>query len=296
MGTIDLPRPVAFALGGGAAYGAVHVGMLRALAEAGVSPDLVVGTSVGSLNGAMLAEQPDAALDRLAQIWPAVTSSTIFPGGWLTRLRTLQASKAYLSPNIGISAVLDQFLTARTFTELSLPFGAVAADFATASPVTLAEGDLHRSILASAAIPGVLPPVEIGGRSLVDGGILANVPVRQAVEMGAASVVVLDCGLWGMAIEEPRTLVEVMLRVAAISVGRQLALDLPDIAATVPVVYLPGMFPMTTSPLDFAHWSKLMTGGYAASKPFLSVLRVDGPGLYGTPPMQLAGRQGDRQL
>jgi NTE family protein len=291
--TIDLPRPVAFALGGGAAYGAVHVGMLRALTEAGVTPDLVVGTSVGSLNGAMLAQHPDTALQRLATIWPSVTSATIFPGGWLTRLRTLQASKAYLSPNVGISAVLDRFLVARTFAELSLPFGAVAADFATASPVTLTEGDLHRAILASAAIPGVLPPVDIGGRSLVDGGILANVPVRQALEMGAGSVVVLDCGLWGMAIEEPRTLVEVMLRVAAISVGRQLALDLPDIASRVPVVYLPGMFPMTTSPLDFAHHAKLMTGGYAAARPFLSVLSIEGPGLYGTPPMQLAGHHGE---
>jgi NTE family protein len=290
---IDLPRPVAFALGGGAAYGAVHLGMLRALAEAGVRPDLVVGTSVGSLNGAMLAHRPDTALDRLAQIWPAITSATIFPGGWLTRLRTLQASRAYLSPNVGISSVLDRFLTARTFADLALPFGAVTADFATASPVTITEGDLHTAILASAAIPGVLPPVEVDGRSLVDGGILANVPVRQAVEMGAGSVVVLDCGLWGMAIEEPKTLVEVMLRVAAISVGRQLALDLPELAAEVPVVYLPGMFPMTTSPLDFAHSAKLMSGGYAASKPFLSVLSVDGPGLYGTPPLQLARRQGD---
>lgn len=293
MRTIDLPRPVAFALGGGAAYGAVHVGMLRALSEVGVKPDMVVGTSVGSINGAMLAQQPDTALDRLARIWPSITTASIFPGGWLTRLRTLQTSRAYLSPNVGLAAVLNRHLTARTFDEMALPFGVVTADFATASPVTLTKGELAPAILASSAIPGVFPPVKVGGRQLVDGGILANVPVRQAVEMGAASVVVLDCGLWGMAMEEPKTLIEVMLRVAAISVGRQLALDLPDLAARVPVVYLPGMFPMTTSPLDFAHWSKLMSGGYAASKPFLSVLNVDGPGLYGTPPLQIAGTQGD---
>lgn len=292
MREIDLPRPVAFALGGGAAYGAVHVGMLRALSEAGLTPDIVVGTSVGSLNGAMLAQQPGSALDRLGQIWPSITTASIFPGGWLSRLRTLQTSKAYLSPNVGIAAVLNRHLRARTFADLALPFGVVTADFATASPVTLTAGELAPAILASSAIPGVFPPVEVDGRMLVDGGILANVPVRQAVEMGAASVVVLDCGLWGMAIEEPKTLIEVMLRVAAISVGRQLALDLPELAAKVPVVYLPGMFPMTTSPLDFAHWSKLMSGGYAASKPFLSVLKVDGPGLYGTPPLQIAGTQG----
>lgn len=284
-----LPRPIAFALGGGAAYGAVHVGMLRALREASVEPDLVVGTSVGSLNGAMLALDPAGAVDTLATIWPSITTATIFPGGWLTRLRTLQTSKAYLSPNTGIAAVLAKHLPAKSFDELRLPFGAVTADFATAGPVTLRRGDLHRAILASAAIPGVLPPVEVDGRSLVDGGILANVPVQQAVEMGAASVVVLDCGLWGMAMEQPQTLVEVMLRVAAISVGRQLALDLPRIASEMPVVYLPGMFPMTTSPLDFDHWPRLMVGGYTAAKPFLSVLRVDGPGLYGTPPLEMSG-------
>lgn len=169
---------MAFALGGGAAYGAVHVGMLRALSEAGVKPDIVVGTSVGSLNGAMLAQQPDSALDRLAQIWPSITTASIFPGGWLTRLRTLQTSKAYLSPNVGLSAVLARYLTAQTFADLTLPFGAVAADFATASPVTITRGDLAPAVLASAAIPGVFPPVEVDGRLLVDGGILANVPVR----------------------------------------------------------------------------------------------------------------------
>ena len=90
--------------------------------------------------------------------------------------------------------------------------------------------------------------------------------------------------------DTPATLVEVMLRVSAISVGLQLANDLPDVAAQVPVVYLPGVFPMSTSPLDFSHWQRLSTGGYVAAKPFLSVLRVEGPGLYGTPPLHLARR------
>ena len=285
-----LPRPVAFALGGGAAYGAVHVGMLRALAEVGDAPDIIVGTSVGSLNGALLAEHPDGAVDRLTEIWPVIRSTDVFPGGWLGRLRTLQASRAWLSPNRGIADLLERYLEPRSFDALSMPFGAVAADFATAAPVTLTRGDLHQAILASSAIPGVLPPVEVDGRSLVDGGILANVPVRQAVEMGAASVVVLDCGLWGMAMDHPTTLVEVMLRVAAISVGRQLEVDLPRIAEDVPVVYLPGMFPMNSSPLDFSNHAALMSAGYTAARPCLSVLRVDGPGLYGTPPLALASR------
>jgi NTE family protein len=287
---LELPRPVAFALGGGAAYGAVQIGMLRALAEAGVTPDIVTGTSVGSLNGAVLAHDPVAGVDRLADIWPGITSARIFPGGWLTRLRTLQAAKAWLSDNSGLVDIIDQYLPAGDFHDLRLPFGAVTADYSTAEAVVLTRGRLHDAVLASAAIPGIFPPVRVGSRLLVDGGILANVPIRQAVEMGAASVVVLDCGLWGMSMSTPATLVEVMLRVSAISVGVQLANDLPDVAASVPVVYLPGVFPMSTSPLDFSHWHQLSTGGYVAAKPFLSVLRVDGPGLYGTPPLHLARR------
>jgi NTE family protein len=287
---LDLPRPVAFALGGGAAYGAVQIGMLRARIEAGVRPDMVVGTSVGSINGALLAFDPDGGIDRLTDIWPSISTARVFPGGWLGRLRTLQATKAWLSDNAGIAGILGEHLPARRFADLTLPFGAVTADYVTAEPVVVTSGDLHSAILASAAIPGIFPPVRVGERTLVDGGLLANVPVRQALDMGAASVVVLDCGLWGVTMTNPATLVEVMLRVSAISVGLQLAYELPAVAANVPVVYLPGVFPMTTSPLDFSHWQRLSAGGYVAAKPFLSVLRVDGPGLYGTPPLHLVRR------
>jgi NTE family protein len=287
---VDLPRPVAFVLGGGAAFGAVQVGQLRALGEMGVSPDLVVGTSVGSINAAMLAFDPPGGIERLGAIWEDITTARVFPGGWLGRLRTLQASRAWLSSNLGLISLLEEYLPTRDFSRLALPFAAVAADYVTAETVVLTSGDLHRSLLASTAIPGIFPPVDLAGRLLVDGGLVANVPVRQAVDLGAASIVVLDCGLWGMTTLPPATLVEVMLRVSAITLGQQLAADLPRVAATMPVVYLPGVYPLTTSPLDFSHWTTLSSGGYVSSKPFLSVLRVDGPGLYGTPPLHLTRR------
>ncbi len=286
---IDLPRPVAFVLGGGASFGAVQVGQMRALVEAGVRPDLVVGTSVGSINGAMVALDPDG-IERLGAIWERITTALVFPGGWLSRLRTLQANRAWLSDNRGLMSLLEEHLPTRDFGRLRLPFAAVAADYVTAETVVLSRGDLHRALLASSAIPGIFPPVAVGGRLLVDGGIVANVPLRQAVDLGAASAVVLDCGLWGMTTGAPTTLVEVMLRVSAITLGQQLAGDLPRVAASIPVVYLPGVFPLATSPLDFGNWAALSSGGYVAAKPFLTVLRVDGPGLYGTPPLHLARR------
>jgi NTE family protein len=285
MSILDLPRPVAYVLGGGAAFGAVQVGMLRALEEVGMRPDLVVGTSVGSLNGAVVAHNPRGAAERLRPIWASMTTDAVFPGGWLTRLRTLQTAKGWISTDAGLGAIIEAHLPVRQFDGLALPYAAVVADFATGEALMVDEGDLRPAVMASCAIPGVFPPVQHLGRTLVDGGLVANVPVVQALRMGAASVVVLDCGLWGIEDQLPVTLVETMLRVSAMVVRQQLVHDLPLVTAQVPVVYLPGPYPMASSPLDFGRSVTLAASAYAAARPFLSVVHVQGPGLYGAPPL-----------
>jgi NTE family protein len=283
--TIDLPRPIGFVLGGGGAYGAVQVGMLQALEELAIRPDLVVGTSVGSLNGVMLAQQPQDAVARLADVWSALRTKMIFPGGWFARVRTLQVSRAWVVDHSGLSQVLDQHLTMGDFAELAVPFAAIATDVQRGRTVVIDEGLLRPAVLASAAIPGVFPPVQHAGRVLVDGGLTANVPILQALERGARSLVVLDCGLWGYRDDVPATLLETMYRVAAVTLRQQLIHELPLAVPQVPVVFLPGPFPMQTNPLDFRHSAALMRAAYAAARPFLAVLRVDGPGLYGAPPL-----------
>ncbi|HSK28259.1 MAG TPA: patatin-like phospholipase family protein [Jiangellales bacterium] len=284
-----LPRPIGLVLGGGASFGAVQVGMVRALDETGLRPDLVVGTSVGSLNGAIIAADPVGAGNRLRLLWAGVRRRTVFPGGWLARARTLQASHAWLSDSSGISGLVRQSLHVERFDQLRLPFAAVATDVLTGRPVVLRDGAIEPAVLASAAIPAVLPPVEIEGRRLVDGGLVANVPVIQALDLGAASLVVLDCGVLGLRTEAPRTLVESMLHTAAIVVRQQVVRDVPAAAAQVPVVYLPGPFPMTTSPLDFRHTARLSGESYELSRRFLADVRPDGPGLYGAPPLLASG-------
>jgi NTE family protein len=99
---MHLSRPVGFVLGGGGSLGAVQVGMLRALAERDVIPDLVVGTSVGSLNGAVVALDPKGAAVRLNYIWPKITRQIVFPGGPLAQLRTLQQGRTHLFPNTSL--------------------------------------------------------------------------------------------------------------------------------------------------------------------------------------------------
>ncbi|MGW0520868.1 patatin-like phospholipase family protein [Crossiella sp. NPDC003009] len=279
-----LPTPVGFVLGGGGSLGAIQVGMLRALAEHGIRPDLVIGTSVGSVNGSLLALDPEHAAGRLTRMWALMTRSRVFPGGPVRQLRTLRAGRNHLFRNTGLAEVLTEGLDgASRFSDLVLPFGAVAVDAVTASPVLLAEGELIPAILASAAIPGIYPPVRIGERVLYDGGVLANVPVQQALSMGAKSLVVLDCAFPGHLPGVPASLPETLLFWATLATRNQAVLEATRWAETAPIVYLPGAPARPVTPLDFRFTTELIATSYAESTEFLATLRVDGPGLYGHP-------------
>lgn len=279
-----LPRPVGFVLGGGGSLGASQVGMLRALAEHGVAPDLVTGTSVGSLNGAVLARTGDLEVERLTAIWKSMTRRAVFPGGPLTQAVTLRKTRTHLFPNDGLAAVVDEVLGAgATFADCALPLGVVAMDMATTEPVLLRSGPLKPAVLASAAIPGIFPPVAHDGRLFYDGGVVANVPMRQAVAMGAKSLVVLDCAFPSRLPSTPRTIAEVVFMVAMVAMRQQAALEAPAIAARLPVVYLPGPPLIRVSPLDFTHTEELLDEAYTAASAFLRGLTVTGPGLYQHP-------------
>ena len=279
-----LPRPLGFVLGGGGSLGAVQVGMLEALAQSQLTPDLVIGTSVGSLNGAVIALDPDGAANRLSHAWSHITRAQVFPGGLLAQARTLERTKNHLFPNAGLAAVVADFLgTTTTFASLTLPFAAVTMDIDTASPHVITDGLLLPALLASAAIPGIFPPVDHDGRHLYDGGVVANVPVRQALAMGAQSLVVLDCTFPGHLLPPPRSFAETLLFTAMVSMRSQVGLEAPLVAERVPVVYLPGPSACRCSPFNFESTDLLVEGAYEASIAFLKSLQVDGPGLYGSP-------------
>jgi NTE family protein len=279
-----LPRPVGFALGGGGSLGAVQGGMLEAWTERGITPDLVIGTSVGSLNGAAIALNPVGAANRLSHAWARITRHQIFPGGLLAQARTLERTKTHLFPNTGLAAVIaDVIGSTATFEDLSLPFAAVTMDVATASPYVIREGALVSALLASAAIPGIFPPVERDGRRLYDGGVVANVPLQQALAMGARSLVVLDCTFPGHFLPAPESLAETVLYTAMVTMRTQSILEAPLVATQIPVVYLPGPVACRCSPFNFESTTLLIEQAYEAALAFLHDLKVDGPGLYGSP-------------
>jgi len=284
MSIADLPRPVGYVLGGGGSLGAVQVGMLQALGERDIPPDIVAGTSVGSLNGAVLALDPKSAANRLSHLWAKMTRDRVFPGGLLAQARTLQHTRTHLFPSSGLTTVISDFIGADlTFADLALPFAAITTDIATARPHVLRDGPLLPALLASSAIPGIFPSVELGSRRLYDGGLVANVPMRQAVALGARSLVVLDCNFPGSIPEVSGSIAEVLFYTVMVTIRSQAVLEAPLVAADVPVVYLHGPEPLRVSPLDFRQTGALIETAYEAARTFLDGLHVSGPGLYGSP-------------
>lgn len=280
----DLPRPIGYVLGGGASLGALQVGMLQALSEHPISPDLIAGTSVGGLNGAAIALDPTSATNRLSHLWAGITREDIFPGNLLAQANTLRQSKTHLFPNSGLTNVIERFLDGRrTFAELALPFAAVTMDVATGRAHPISSGPLLPALLATAAVPGIYPRVDHEGRRLYDGGVVANVPMRTALDMGARSLVVLDCTFPGQLPDTPATFAEILLFTAFVTMRNQAVYEAPVVAQQVPVVYLPGPAARRVSPLDFSHTEELIEAAYEAARPFLASLAVKGPGLYGGP-------------
>lgn len=256
--------------------------MLQALAGTGVRPDVVVGTSVGALNGAVLAEDPEGAHERLAQLWAEVRKEDVFPGHLWRHIRTYQVSRTFIYDNSALWDYVHANLRASTFDQLAVPFGAVTTDAETAEAVVLTRGLVAPAVVASASIPGVYPPVWHNGRTLYDGGLVANVPIRQALDLGAQSLVVLDCNFPGQPWPVLDKMSDVLEFVFLVVARQQAALELPAAAARVPVLYLPGPEVRRVSPLDFSSTAELLAGAHDTSATFLRDVRVEGPGLYGS--------------
>jgi NTE family protein len=191
----------AFVLGGGGMLGAHEVGMLAALAEAKIRPDLVLGTSIGAINGVFVAADPDEAATRLESVWRSDVVRSVFRSSIIGRLGTLARSGTHLHQNLPLRRLLEAHLPVRRFDDLPVPFQCVAASVERAGAVWFNSGPLIPAVLASAAVPGLLPPVRVNGEHFFDGGLVHSIPVGRAVQLGATRVFVLHVGR----IEQPLT-------------------------------------------------------------------------------------------
>jgi NTE family protein len=190
-----MPSKRAFVLGGGGHRGAFEVGMLKALLEVGVQPDLILGTSIGAFNGAVVAESPTLeGVGLLEETWRHLTREQIFEDSLWRRASIALRRRTHIQSNDSLRRIIEDSLTARSFSELTVPFQCVAASIEDAMEHWFEDGSLVDAILASSAVPGLLPPVELAGRHYIDGGVVNSIPLSRAFELGATEAYVLHVG------------------------------------------------------------------------------------------------------
>ncbi len=238
------PVDVAYVLGGGGVLGASEVGMLQALHEAGVRADLVVGTSVGAINGALHAAAPDD-VHEIARLWESMTGGDVFGGSAGERLRHLARLPTALHGNAALRRLLETRIGGLDFADLALPFECCAASIERAAEHWFTEGRLVDAVLASSAVPGLFPPVRLGDEHFLDGGLVNSIPIARAIERGARTVYVLQVGRVERELAPPQRPWDVAMVAFEIARRHRFARDLAEVPDGVRVHVLPSGDPET---------------------------------------------------
>jgi NTE family protein len=269
------PRVVGFVLGGGGNLGDCEVGMLQALLERDVVPDLIVGTSVGALNGAAIAADPTLeTVEQLRNVWLTLRDERVFASP-LGGAGNLLRKATHLHGNDGLRRLIERLLPVRNFDELKVPFQCVAASIERAAEQWFSEGPLADAILASAAAPGLLPPVNIAGEHYVDGGIVNSIPVERAVQLGANVLYIMQVGRIERPLKPPRNLLQVATVSFEIARRHRFAREMAALPAGVESHVLPtgeeGPGPDTVHVRyrDFSKAARRIIQAYEASAAYL---------------------------
>ncbi|NHC22431.1 patatin-like phospholipase family protein [Nocardioides sp. IC4_145] len=197
----------AFVLGGGGVLGAVEVGMLRALLERGITPDLVLGTSIGALNGALVAREPTlSVIERMTRLWEDARQAPreVYGDRPLRTVRRAVSTGTHLWSAGPLKQRLVDELGEVTFEELPVRFQVCAASIERAAEHWFDAGRVVDAVVASAAVPGLLPPARVGDEHYLDGGIVNSIPLARAVQLGADRVFVLQVGRIDRPLRVPR--------------------------------------------------------------------------------------------
>ena len=264
-------KRTAFVFAGGGSLGAVQVGMLEALVKEGINADFVVGASVGAINCAYYAGTPSAeGVAKLREIWFGIRKEDVFPVSLKTTLASIVRRRNYLVDPGGLQELISSKLTFRDFSDAAIPCHVVATDIYNGYDVTFSEGDAHKAILASAAIPSVFPAVQYDDRFLVDGGVASNTPVSTAVSLGAKRVIVLPTGFSCSINEPPRTIVATALHALNLMIMKQLVRDTEYCGDKAEIVVVPPLCPVKVTPYDFSQTRELIERARASTEKWLA--------------------------
>lgn len=273
------PPGTAFVLGGGGLLGASQVGMLRALFEDGIRPDVVLGTSVGAVNGLFVAADPGLdAVERLARLWASLLRSGVFAGSLFRQAASLARHRTHLHPAEPLRALLRANLSVSRIEELAVPFQCVAASIERAGAHWFTSGPIIDAVAASCAVPGLLPPAAVDGEHFFDGGLVDSIPVGRAMQLGAREIYVLHVGRVERPLRVPRWPWEVGLVAFEIARRHRFVEAMSTLPEGHRVHVLPAGDPRT--PLvrvrygDTRRVSERIEAAYAASRHFLAQARA----------------------
>jgi len=260
---------VAFVFQGGGSLSAPQVGMLWALSEAGLMPDLVIGSSAGALNAVAFASDPSPiGVGRLEAAWRSLRRRHVAPFS----VRTLAAAVAGrgdgLVSNSAMRGMLASAAVAGRLSDTPIPAHVVATELTSGAAVVLSDGETRPALLASCAFPGLYPPVKVGERLLVDGGVSADIPVLQAEALGARVSYVLPAATCRFARSSPRG----PLRLACHALSQILdSVARSNVAAVHgPVHVLPTPSSRATNPFDFRDTARLIDEGHRLATGWLA--------------------------
>lgn len=271
----DRPK-TAFVLSGGASLGAVQAGMLRALYERGIAPDMVVGTSVGALNGAFIASRPPTVetAHALADVWLDVGRWTVFPLNPLTGFFGFLGARDHFVSDRGLRRLVHRELELKDLEDSPVALHMIATDLISGREVRLSCGNALGAVMASTAIPGIFPPVEREGRMLMDGGVANNTPIAHAIDLGAERVFVLPTGNACDLAEAPRGAVAMLLHAMSLLIMRRLLVEVEALRDRAALLILPPPCPLSVAPIDFSHGEELISRGYEDSRNYLEAVEA----------------------
>jgi len=242
---------------GGGSLGAVQVGMLRELMHAGVSADLVVGSSVGAMNAAYFAGAPHAAgVDKLETVWRGLRRHDVFPVTFRSVLGFMGGADNLIDPS-NLRRLIERNIPFPNLEDAAIPVHVVATNLGGAA-VCLSSGPAVEALLASAAIPAAFPSVHIGEHYLIDGAVGSNTPILNAADLGATRIVVLPTGFACALDEPPKGAIARALHAITLLIAHQMVRDLRQLGGKVDVFTVPNLCPLDVSPYDFSRAGELI--------------------------------------
>jgi NTE family protein len=267
----------AFVLSGGGSLGAVQVGMLQALADHGVRPDFLVGTSAGAVNAAWVAGHGmgSESLTGLASVWTGLRRRDVFPIRPLRSLLSMAGLKASLCPSGPLRALLETHMPYDRLEDAAIPVHVVATDALAGTEVLLSRGPAVDAVLASAAIPGVFDPVEVDNRLLCDGGVANNAALSQAIALGADHVVVLPAGTACALDRPPRSPLAAALHAVTLLIDGRLAVEILHYKGRVDLAVVPHLCPLSVHAADFRHAAELIERSRESTQRWLVARRLE---------------------